>query len=547
MKYLKTLVLMQLKDKLDLSFMGNRRKLILKSALAVLSVVAVTAVIFLLFKVAVMLRIFSFWDNLPVNVLSVVFIAMQLLSMIGCTVGLTNALYFATDNKVLLTMPVSTNTVFLSKLTLYYIYELKKSILFTLPLFVAFGMVNGYAFYYYLWLIPCIFLVSLVPVAVASVVSIPLMFVMRVIKNGILRGVLCVLGLAAITFVIVKLIALIPENINLVGQWGEIYYAIQDALQWVCDKFALLNYITVMVVGQTVGYVYKLFSLQTFVILAVLVASMAVLIGISYLLARPLFLYMASKQFEFEKNNNVKAKPNKVHSAKTSAISQELTMNFRSLTYIVKVFGQITVLPVATFFLNKTFVAMNTRLAGQHMAVAFNVLLMLLISTSQNSVLASVYSREGNARYIIKTRPVSYANSVVAKLYVNLVATTLSVVLATVGFANVTGTSVTDSVLLAVIVVFVNIAYIFWSAELDIMNPQSRQYSTVGVSFDNPNERKATVLSFLISALFAFAVYFLLKEGQTMAFIKIGLVALVFLGARLYLYFTRVKLYYMEK
>ena len=79
------------------------------------------------------------------------------------------------------------------------------------------------------------------------------------------------------------------------------------------------------------------------------------------------------------------------------------------------------------------------------------------------------------------------------------------------------------------------------------MNPQSRQYSTVGVSFDNPNERKATVLSFLISALFAFAVYFLLKEGQTMAFIKIGLVALVFLGARLYLYFTRVKLYYMEK
>ena len=181
------------------------------------------------------------------------------------------------------------------------------------------------------------------------------------------------------------------------------------------------------------------------------------------------------------------------------------------------------------------------------MAVAFNVLILLLISTSQNAVLASVYSREGNARYIIKTRPVSYANSVVAKLAVSLAATSLSVALSVIAYKSVTGASAVDSALLCFIGIFVNVAYIFWSAELDIMNPQSRQYSTVGVSFDNPNERKATVLSFLLSALFAFAVYFLLKEGQTLAFVKILLVAAVFLGARLYLFFIRVRLYYMEK
>ncbi len=547
MKYLKTLVLMQLKDKLNLSFVKNRRQLILKTVLAFLSVAVVTAIIYLLFSIAVMLRIFSFWESLPINVLSVIFIAMQLLSMLSCTVGLTKALYFAADNKVLLTMPVSSNMVFMSKLVLYYIYELKKSILFTLPLFIAFGMVNGYVWYYYLWLIPCVFLVALVPVAVGAVISIPAMFAMRIIRNGVLRAVLSVLALAGITYLIVKLINLIPENINLVGQWGQIYYAIQDALQFVCDKFALINYMTVMVVGQTVGYVFRLFSANTFIILGILVASLALLLGVAYLLARPLFLYMASKQFEFEKNDHVRQKPNRVHSVAFSALSQELTVNFRSLTYIVHLFSQVMILPVAILFLNKTFVAMNTRLAGQHMAVAFNVLILLLISTSQNSVLASVYSREGNARYIIKTRPVSYANSVVAKLAVSLAATSLSVALSVIAYKSVTGASAVDSALLCFIGIFVNVAYIFWSAELDIMNPQSRQYSTVGVSFDNPNERKATVLSFLLSALFAFAVYFLLKEGQTLAFVKILLVAAVFLGARLYLFFIRVRLYYMEK
>ena len=79
------------------------------------------------------------------------------------------------------------------------------------------------------------------------------------------------------------------------------------------------------------------------------------------------------------------------------------------------------------------------------------------------------------------------------------------------------------------------------------MNPQSDQYATLGVEFDNPNVKKATVFALIISVLFAFLVYFLAPSGLNSTFIKLAIISTVFMLARVYLYFIRVKLYYKER
>ena len=163
-RHLHALVMMQLKDKMDLSFLKSRRSIIFKTVLSLLLVACVTAVIYLLFSTAVTLRIFSFWAELPVTVVSVVFFAMFVLSVLSCTLGLTDTLFLSKDNQVLLTLPVPANWVFLSKLIIYYIYELRKNVVFTLPLFIAYGMVNSLAAYYYPWLIFGLIFVSMLPV-----------------------------------------------------------------------------------------------------------------------------------------------------------------------------------------------------------------------------------------------------------------------------------------------------------------------------------------------------------------------------------------------
>lgn len=545
---LKALVLMQLKDKMDLSFLRSKRRLIFKLVLSVLLVAAVTGVIYVLFSVAVMMRVFSFWAELPVTVVGVIFIAMFLLSVLSATAGLTDALYLAKDNAVLLTLPVPANQVFLSKLIIYYIFELKKNALFSMPLFIAYGLVNGLALYYYPWMIVCLVLVSLLPVLLGAVLSIPAMFVYKFIRRfRWMQIALFVLACAGATWLLVALIGLIPENINIIGSWGTLFYRVQDALSGICNAVLPVFWFTRLIVGQTVNYTYSLFSVYTAIYLGVLLGAAAVLFVIAFFASRPLFFRMASGQFEFRKKTVSRPRRNAVHGKRLSAVSEELRKNFRSGSRMLKYFLQIALMPVAVLLLNRIYAAMDTRLTGEYMTVAFNVLVMLLLMLSFNAEYATVYSKEGNARYLLKTRPAPYLRSTLAKLVLPAACSLLSVIASMAVYADVAGLGALPAVLLGAAVLLVTYAHLLWSAELDIMNPQSDQYATVGVSFHDPNERKAVLLAFLLSAAFAAALYFLLGEGSTLAMGKICAIAAVLCAVRAYLYCTRVRLYYAEK
>ena len=101
--------------------------------------------------------------------------------------------------------------------------------------------------------------------------------------------------------------------------------------------------------------------------------------------------------------------------------------------------------------------------------------------------------------------------------------------------------------MLCLSLIFVYVAHLFWSAEIDIMNPQNRLYQTTGDTQKNPNETKSTIIAFIFSLVFSFVVYFLISENKEIMFAKIFVLALVVLLVRIYLFFTRVRLYYKEK
>ena len=87
----------------------------------------------------------------------------------------------------------------------------------------------------------------------------------------------------------------------------------------------------------------------------------------------------------------------------------------------------------------------------------------------------------------------------------------------------------------------------FYSAQLDLMNPQRRLYASVGSTVSNPNETKSTVFAFLISFLTAAAIFLLLFEGEGHVYAKLIFVALGVLIYRTWMFFSMLKLYYKEK
>ena len=214
---LSILVKMQLKEKMDLSYMRSKRKLIFKLIWLIVEFAAITALITVGFHFIKILGLFSLVHDIPVSVISIVFAIMLLLSLVTDTLGLMKSLYFSKDNTVLLTFPATPSLVFFSKLVTYYIYELRKSFMFTIPMFIAYGIVKGYSFLYYPWLILMFVFVSVLPVLLAAFLSIPSMFAYVFLNRvKLIQYILYTVAVGGAILLLWWLIGLIPDNINFV-------------------------------------------------------------------------------------------------------------------------------------------------------------------------------------------------------------------------------------------------------------------------------------------------------------------------------------------
>ncbi len=563
MSKLITLVTMQLKDKLDLSFTKSVRSLIFKIVLTVLQFALITAVFYALFMVCGLLNVFWLSKKLPDSVLSVLFTFIQLMSIITCTVGLTKSFYKSADNKVLLTLPVRHDEIFFSKLILYYIFEVLKNLTLTLPMFFAYGLNNDAVWYYYPWMLICFLLISLLPVVIGAVLSIPWLYISSFIeKRSWLEMTLTVILSVGTVFLVIYLVSFIPEDIRIVSQWSTIKaQIIVPFLKNFNNIFKYYYAVTLLVVGGSVNTIFEdttgivlgsltlnqtLFSISTLIYFAILITTLIVFLTVSFLLVKPLFFKMASKQFEYEKMVTP-PKKNVVRKKIFSPLSEDLKQKFRSSNHIVSLVLQLMLPAILIYSLNKIYAAMDANFNGILMMKGFNMLVFYISVLSFNIDFSSVYSRDGNARYIEKTRPVNPALLTFSRLVPRIIVSTASTFIATLFYVETSKADTSEFWLVFATVSILSTAHLLWCAELDIMNPQSDQYATVGMDYDNPNEKIANIVALVLSALFAFLTYFLGSEGLITALVKLLVLATCVLGARVYLYFIRVKLYYKEK
>lgn len=548
MNHLKPLVMMQLKDKLDFSFLKSKGKTIAKIIFTLLGFSAIVAFCYLLFSLVCRLKLFSVLSIIPVSVIVVIFASMFVLSIITCSFGLMKSLYFASDNPVLLTMPVKPNTVFVSKLIVYYVYELIRNSYFMLPMLLAYGIFSGFHWLFYPWLIICFFIVSLLPVLIGAIISIPLMYVVSFLKQT--KYVKVFLYSAIITCAVLLtyyIISLIPENINLIKNWGVIYWDVQNFLKGFSEIFKPLALLLEMITGTFYNLQWHLFSINTLYIFLSSVGIVSILFVIAFYLSRPLFFKMASSPFEYKKKVINKTYKNKKRKIFKTSLNKEIKTSFRESKFIYNYGSVMIILPIAILLLNKIFNAMNTRLQGTYMTFSFNLLMILLILLSSNSIISSIYSSDGRTAYLMKTVPHKYYKFLFPKLVFPIVCSSISTLATCFIFAHFSKIGIINAILSFICVFSLYVGHLFWSAELDLMNPQNEQYATTGEVSDNPNEKKSTILAFIISFLvFAISLFFFLENAKY-TWLKLAIFSIVFAVARICFYFSKIKIYYGEK
>ncbi len=550
------LVGMQLKEKADFSFLQTKKKTITKIVFTLLGFLAVTALCYGFFMMASALRIFSLTGAIPVTVLSIVFAFMFLLSTVSCTAGLVNMLYFGQDNHMLLTLPVTAPKLYVSKLLVFYLYELKRNASFMIPLFLAYGLISKLPFAFYPWMLLMFLFVSLLPVLAGALLSIPAMWVYQQMRQyRWLQFIIYAAAIGLIVWGLRALILMIPEDLNLIAQWKEVAASFQDALQWFEIRFRPLYLLTLLVVGRRIGgFDFQLVfgpdaSMPgTWQIFGVMAALLAALFLLGYLLAKPLFFRMASTPFEYRKRTVVRRLPNRPLPGWLSAAKKEAILSLRTPADIFTNVVELCGLPLMILLLNRLYTAMDTRLAGDQMACLFNMLLMLLFMLASNVMTSSVYSREGRAAYFNKVPPTRYYGILLSKLWIRILVTAVTAAAASIVFSkSFPYMNTTAGVLLGLGLFFFSTAHLFLSAELDIMNPQTEQYGAMGQHSHNPNETVSSVWAILLPVIVSAVFFFLLKENYATAWLKFCMAGALLCAFKVYTYLKKIRLYYKEK
>ena len=316
-KAFKTLVSMQLKEQLSFSFKADKKgtltKLILFGVLFAAVTVIIYFVIFILDRIGVLGT-----GGIPVPMFNIILYMIMILNVLSCIHRMTKSLYFSKDNQTLLTYPVNNGIIFLSKMAVFYIQELMKNFVMIVPLLLAYAITYSFPWFFYPWLVFIFFFITLIPVAIGAVLSIPYMYILSFVKKSqYIQSVLAIIALIGISVLLFIGLSKIPADLKIVSNWPIYWENIVNFTKLVERFSGPLFYIAALIYGYR-GYNYtgggspralQIVNLNTVFILLSVIGIIAVCVLIAYFLARPLFFKMATKPFEYRKmiiNHNFK-------------------------------------------------------------------------------------------------------------------------------------------------------------------------------------------------------------------------------------------------
>ena len=564
MKQLLKLTLLQLKDKIDFSWVKSKKDLIRTIVFGVIKFAAVIAIVYAFLYLLTLINIVEKYQaTLP---LFTIFLTLVLVMSLGsATYNLMKSLFFSDDNKVLITFPVTANKLFFSKILVYFFFEIKRSLGIFIPGVVGFLIfaISGYknveiTFWSFIWAIIPIILLVLLQVLLGSILAIPFLYIYRFFKkHSILDLVLVILIVGAILFAAIKLIGLIPPDIDLDKDWPSMKRAVGDFIVSVHNYAYPFNFFSRMIFGEYApsSPSHYALNLTTFLIALILVGAIIVLGLVVFFLIKPFYFRMMNKTFEFDKNPNLVQKKNVKHKKYVTFANKEFKLSFRDFDVSGSYIAIYIIVPILLFFMDRIISAISTSMRGDNIAIAINILLTILPLLASNSTIATLYSKEGRTAYITKTNPVNPFVPLVSKLLFNLIFSVPSIVGCAIIFANFMGDSINIAIpiMFAISVLCLQYAHILFCAAQDLMNPQNESYATTGSDFNNPNETRATISAFIASALITIGFYFMLSESMslynsyTSAFIRLLIISLALLAGFLYLFIMKIKAFYFEK
>ena len=495
--------------------------------------VAVTAVI--IFLLSFLKDMFKIQPSKEMFVTFILF--TQIVTLLSCVGSMMSILYTSKDNTMLLAFPCTYGEIFLSRIVVYTIEELKKSAYFLVPILIAFGLqVGGVA--YWTMLIPMWFMLCLFPVFIGALFSIPLIYIKRFLEKHVSVYVaLIALFVAGLFIGVTILLKGLPEPLRLIAVYGEFMKSLEG---WfvVVDRSSLwYSFIGSAMYGEAVYWTLP----------ATLGVFAAFAVG-CFLLARPFYFKAVSSTVEAGRTKKHKQRHHKYNNLFLTFFRKELKLFFRNSQSVTSSVTTMLLFPLISYIFNVILLVINKNLLGDFMSIAFNVMITLSVLSANNAQVAAAISSEGNEFAVLKTAPSNTSVICWAKIAVTSVVNVVTLATTLIMLTFTTQIGAGDLALMALLILIVTTGHIFWSFQLDINNPRILDYAQKGNNVvNNVNVGKAILIGFIAATLIGvLSLLLLIDASKWSGWVRLFAIAIAFLVARFYLLRRNIKVYFND-
>ncbi len=553
-KAFSVLVRMLLSNSLSLDLKGNKKKAILKLLLSVLAFAIIAALSYLFFYLCVRFNIFSLLAFVPMDVPSIIVSILLLVSFLTSLGRVCEDLYFASDNKILLTLPTNGNTLFLARLFVCFLNTYLKSLLLEVPFLIGYFAVSGYPIYMYFALFFVWALIDLAMLLLCSLLSVPVYYAKAFLKTRALANALfSVLLIGVVLGLCVFLIFLIPSNIDIFSNWGVYFSKIQQGLVFYRTRLSFFYKTSMLYLGNFTGFSFAYFSkggIAGLYVFLILLLALPLLYFASLLLSGPLYLRLASGSGELQGRSRGKRskREGKTLSPLSSQLKKEGVLFFKDSSLSSGYIGVFLALPLLLSLLAKLFGAMDLNSRGEGYVQVVFLLVCLLLALSANSTIARIYSQEGGAFKLSRTYPLKEGYLISSKLVLPGFIGTLSLLACTIALCSLRSEMSEGTAYMGAGIILVYLGHLLYSAGLDFTNPKS---GFGEASFFNSSENRATIMGFIVTALLSIFYYLYFQDHilwlasvQASAGFKIFLWGIFYLLGNILLYARKIKYLY---
>jgi len=463
------------------------------------------------------------------ELLGLVLLVTQVVSVIFATARVINTLYMCKDNQMLICLPVRPNELFISKLLLIYSNEFAANAFVCIPIFVTLGLFSSAGIVYYLSLILLLFFLPILPIVIAALLSVPLMALIGFLKKHSVISIVSILVLVTVAiFAYVSVIGNLVSEFDIVNKQYETVFKINTFVKDVGSKIPVYYQLGSAMRDISLWYYYAIFL--------VICAAVTLL---TILFTRHFFFKLSMKNLE----NTISSKPRRAvfkrSSVFASLIKKELLCVFRSPSDVFEYFLFTLLMPFIVFSYDRLLMSIAVNLAGEKMIVGAHIMVVAILAMLSNISSASAVSRDGGNFHSSKTMPVDYYTQMFAKLSFNAIFTLGSLVLTTI--ISIFVYPGWEMVLGMIAISFAAVGHIAYSIDMDLKDPtvnlQGDEQSSA-VSRSTPR----SIVSGLIIGVIIGAVVILMASAKNaiLPYVIIIVGSLLFMLYALYTLILRI-------